>query len=649
VRVTSVRLFNWMRFSGVQEVALDATVYAVTAQFEHDDRRSNWAGKTSLLEAIRFALYGVHRAAREDDWISHGEASGYVEVTLSDGTLVRRERRRGSATRLLVQNPKADESAHGDDAQRVLVERVGLTREDFDATCWMAQKQLARLVTARPAERFEVVSGWVGLGPLQRCEDRARAKLAAASTAMTLLDAQATAAESVLVDECGRLGLPAGSGADAVVGSLEALVAVQAALAGEAGGKVQAATATLTRAHLAARRAQAAAETDAVAADLTRMRTEFEALPPVVPGAASALADARAAMQAAGGEAKQKGALARGEFDGRCPVGNITCPATDALNAQRRENATAHKRALALYDDKCQAESAARLEADSARAADERRTALLAKREVLRGRLAVLRAEQAEQAEDAPSVGEAERALGAATLDHSNATYRASATRDALTRVEQARARIAATRDAVVTAREDAAVLRAAVRLFGRQGAQQRIAEAALADIESGANALLREASIDLSVTVRWAREGQGLATSCDSCGAAHPASQRVKRCERCGAERGPKLVERLDVDLSDRSGAAEDLAGAALQLAASSWLRAERGVQWGTAFIDEPFGALDEANRKAFAAHLTAMLRGRFGFEQAFVVAHSPDVLDAMPGRVTVMADEYGSRAEVA
>jgi len=71
--------------------------------------------------------------------------------------------------------------------------------------------------------------------------------------------------------------------------------------------------------------------------------------------------------------------------------------------------------------------------------------------------------------------------------------------------------------------------------------------------------------------------------------------------------------------------------------------------VQWGTAFIDEPFGALDEANRKAFAAHLTAMLRGRFGFEQAFVVAHSPDVLDAMPGRVTVMADEYGSRAEVA
>lgn len=27
----------------------------------------------------------------------------------------------------------------------------------------------------------------------------------------------------------------------------------------------------------------------------------------------------------------------------------------------------------------------------------------------------------------------------------------------------------------------------------------------------------------------------------------------------------------------------------------------------------------------------------------------HSPDVLDAMPGRVTVVADEYGSRAEVA
>jgi DNA repair exonuclease SbcCD ATPase subunit len=181
--------------------------------------------------------------------------------------------------------------------------------------------------------------------------------------------------------------------------------------------------------------------------------------------------------------------------------------------------------------------------------------------------------------------------------------------------------------------------------LQARMGGK-RVAESALKSIEDGANAMLRECGIDLSVEVQWSREGGGLARSCDACGHPFGTSAKVKRCERCGADRGPLLVNKLELVLSDRSGAAEDLAGASIQLSASAWLREDRGSAWSVALVDEPYGALDASNRKAFSTHIASMLAGRYGFVQAFVVSHSPDTVTQLPGRIEILND--GGRATV-
>lgn len=122
-----------------------------------------------------------------------------------------------------------------------------------------------------------------------------------------------------------------------------------------------------------------------------------------------------------------------------------------------------------------------------------------------------------------------------------------------------------------------------------------------------------------------------------------------MKVCARCGAERGPKVDEKVDFTLSDRSGAAEDLAGFHLQIAAAAWLYGQRGVPWRVIAVDEPFGALDEAHRNAMGVHVAALLRSRYAFEQAFVIAHDVGSTDAMPGRIRVIAGTDGwSRVEV-
>jgi DNA repair exonuclease SbcCD ATPase subunit len=204
--------------------------------------------------------------------------------------------------------------------------------------------------------------------------------------------------------------------------------------------------------------------------------------------------------------------------------------------------------------------------------------------------------------------------------------------------LEIARAREEASQAAVEarTAVVHVELARAALLVLGRSGAQRRVAEGALGQIEQIANDGLEACGEDLRVSVAWAREGHGLATACDACGAPYPSSAKIKACPRCGGERGPKLVHRLDLELSDRSGGLEDLAGCVLALAAGTWLARARGAAWGTALLDEPLASLDAARRKALVRGLPSLLAAS-GIEQAILVAHTPAAMDALPARIQV------------
>ena len=168
-----------------------------------------------------------------------------------------------------------------------------------------------------------------------------------------------------------------------------------------------------------------------------------------------------------------------------------------------------------------------------------------------------------------------------------------------------------------------------------------------LAEIEGYANDLLTLVGADLEVEVCWGRDGTGLADSCSGCGAAFPSSRKVKACARCGAERGPKIVEKLDIDVSRRSGCADDFTGIAVALGASRWLREDRGSEWGVALLDEPTSQMDAANVRAFSAKLPEMLRAS-GFAQAFVVSHHRSALSSMPGRIEITSKDGVSIARV-
>ncbi len=661
MRLARVEIENWRCFRGKHAIDLDAGAYAIVARHERDAERSNWLGKSSLLWAIRFVLTGAlpKDCRTQDDWIARGEREGSVTVVLSDGARAERSRRRGGSTVLVVTSN--GETWKGAEAQAEIDRRIGLTADD--AGVWFfAQKSFDRFIRMRPSERAAEVAEWLKLEPLQRAEASVRSALSELLDEETKLAAKERADRDAMAALLGRHGiLPETPTADvfAKLSAIERVAKEQVAAA----SRTLAALEEERRAEQEARaderrrreREELAREVERTEEEARRAEEEARAAEAEAPPRPrlirlrSRAEQTQIEAERARREAREKQALARGEFDGACPVGGIACPAKDTLNARQRENAAAAQEAALNAGSAREAADLARTAKDAAegqqRAAERARaraTSTRDKADALRQRLE--RTAPVAASSFHPREGlDREIAEARARRDDANddARHAAMSRRE----VERLAESIGRTVAELAGNRSKARTKREAVEILGRRGAQRRVAEQALREVEDEANVLLARSGVALTVRFSWERETNGLASTCDACGSAFPSSARVKECGRCGSARGPKIDERLDVELSDRSGAAEDLAGLALSLAASLRLRRERGSDWGVICLDEPFGALDAVHRRALARGLIQMLTGRW--EQAFVVAHDEATLAVMPGRIVVTAGDDGSRVE--
>jgi len=650
--VKTIRLMNWQRFRGRHEIPLEPTVYAITAEHEEQPGRSNWLGKSTLLGSIPFAFFGWHTRPREDAWITDGEDEGGVAIVLSDGTTMQRARVRGKATRIVLRRADGTQ-AHGDEAEREIIERLGLVQLDFFSSSFFIQKTIGQFVTMQPAKRQELVAGWLDLGPLRAAEEWTREMLDGAAEREGKAREQATTWKREIQTIEQSFGNPGGpmqleATIEQLIHDREASLkqAQERAGAVRAAGQVAKQRDAIARAQAARARAEAefiAATKEAEGIDRIELQAKVDA-------ARSAQAEAGVLHNRAATDETEKRRLRVVGFDGKCPVASITCPATEEINARRTEaearlqEATKQK---AICDVAYETAMRAAQEAEQAlRAGDQKIQAVREKRRAF---------EQAQEQVDSLGPMPPEL-LATETAEQLDARVRELARevemyRASIARLARAKEETSTAEALAVNLAQEAAVFGQAARLLGRGegGAQREIALAALGAIEASTNASLAASGVDLTVALRWGTESSTeLATYCNACGTSFPSSKRVKSCARCGAARGPKLDEKLDFALSDRSGAADDLAGFHLQMAAASWLYGRRGVAWRVMAVDEPFGALDEVHRKAMGVHVAGLLRSKYAFEQAFVIAHDPASTDAMPARIRIIAGRDGSRVEV-
>ncbi len=640
MNITELRLRNWLAFRGEHVLKLEAKPYAIVAKREDDPEASNWSGKTALVEAIKFALTGEHRHRLDDEWITGNdqgskdrgdvaEGSGEVGLIFDTGERITRSKEVKKAAKLYYWSTGATNPAFKTEAQLAIDKRLMLSAKDFDATWFFAQREMARIILAKPDERMKMISAWLKLGPLERCEDKARARV------------------NQLLDDVQRIqGRRQGARerlAAALSGRSRDLAAADAK---EATGRVDGAKHHLGKIEKqwqeneARRRAKEIRETyDRLCEEGTALAAEVEAfdIPALTAIAENTSENLELCVEQTGIAAatiRKLEVVARGAFDGKCPIADITCPATKAINAARTES-------TAKLEQERKGAATLNAELLNARKVHAEATAKRATAVDAEMALVMLRArveEMSDQLVESPEPDEDTDILRSKLTqarEHVDTTTAAARTH------EHALLTITGVDNEEETLDEEAhgvenelRLARAALVIFGKSGAQRRIAEEVLGQIEDDANRRLALASIPLSVRVQWTREGGDPAKACEACGSSFPTSAKVKACVRCGAERGKQIQNSLDFILSDRSGAAEDLAGIAVQLAARDWLLADRGSDWRPVVIDEPFAHTDRSMRRALASHLLQLL----GSEQAFIIAHSPDVLGSLPGIIEIV-----------
>jgi DNA repair exonuclease SbcCD ATPase subunit len=667
--IDCLRLKSWKCFRGEHELRLEPKSYAVFAHQDGDRDRSNWLGKSSLLEAVDFCFYGrlvEEFRKRKVGWISRGEKSGEVSVTLSDGSRIVRSQTLSGSEKVFYFPPGSPErGATQGAAEEKIAELLGLSADDFSATRYFPQGKMSRLLTMEPGKRIDLVSGWFRLERLAGCAEDASDVLAEISSRRSAAAERARSKE-----EAARAAIRHAIGdhdaAADVAAALDQRIAEAAADAEAKRAAYGAGRAALERELEHAGDREAAEAYERIVEQGREVAAQIENLlgSPASPeepladrrallalelsGADLELGEARQARVAVGQEVSRLAELVAGGFDGTCPVVGLACPARDFVSSKALLLGAALAAARSTLDSAVsdEGEASARQSRAAVRLSDL--DARVARRGILRAeakRLKPARDRWAASTASAP-------ATSRQAVEDLDAARRVAEGVEA--NLRSARSLVGELLGEMREAREEAElhgrslrVAAAAAAIFGPAGAQRRLAEGNLAKIEARATEMLAEAGIGLGVRVAWTREGSGVAAHCADCGEPFPRSEKVKECQRCGARRGHNIVNRLEVESTSQSGGARDLGGIFAQLATAEWLANDRGARLATALLDEPLATLDAYHRRALSARLPSILRAT-GVRQSIVVAHHDGFLESMPGRILIESSGGWSSARV-
>ncbi|MEB3357234.1 MAG: AAA family ATPase [Synechococcales bacterium] len=157
---------------------------------------ANGAGKSSLLEAIAWAVWGQSRGASEDDIVHQGEAEARVDFTFAcqqqDYRIVRtRHRGQGGTLEFQVKTPSGFRAltARGMRAtQQLIQQHVRLDFETFVNSAYLRQGRADEFMLKRPGERKQILADLLKLDQYDLLAERAKERSRQLRTDLAVLE-----------------------------------------------------------------------------------------------------------------------------------------------------------------------------------------------------------------------------------------------------------------------------------------------------------------------------------------------------------------------------------------------------------------------------------------------------------------------------
>lgn len=658
----------------------------------------NGAGKSSLLDAITWALWGRARAKTDNELVHQGQTEMRVEFTFALGEQtyrVIRARRvgrgAGSVLDFQVQNDAGKWASIAEatipKTQEKIIRTLRLEHDTFVNSAYIMQGKADEFTGKRPTERKQVLADILGLQEWERYEERAKEKIKGIEKDIAGLEALLNEIEG----ELARRGDYERELAEAKDKVIEVGVRLREAEAGWA--QIDAARQAmialdrqieqLTQRILDAEKELAALDTDLreaqSRADSMSISSQQEAVQQRLAqlegldAERERTAEARRVSGESAAQLRGQNEAARVEADGlkkrvetlqaatepRCP----TCgqPLSEAERAQlvAELNAEVEARREAYRQNQAQlkslADEQAALDKSLKQAGDDLREKPALIKQLAESQTALVQAGEAKEKiaglterrarwQQAAEKDRAERAQRDVQAEQYNAILRDSAAKQAaLDRLRQ--------EDTLTKARMGAAQQKlSALDDLARQRETKRAERNRLAD-DKGIYEELREAFGKRGVPAMMIEaavpeiEAAANALLTRMTGGRMHVRFMTQRETQAGETR-----ETLDIQISDELGtrAYEMYSGGeafrvnfAIRIALSQLLARRAGTQVQTLIMDEGFGVLDAAGRERLVEAINA---AQSDFQRILVVTHLDELKDAFPARIEITKGPNGS-----
>lgn len=152
---------------------------SIVGQFNIDRRRSNGAGKTALLEAIRYALYDQTRSKLKLGVVRTGAKYSVVDLWFDvddkQYRVIRQRTAEGASTARIYVNGK-DSSEKVKIVNEMIQQIIGIDAELFDQIYFFKQGDQFGFVEANPSDRKTALAKVFRMDSLNRCLDMAKEK-----------------------------------------------------------------------------------------------------------------------------------------------------------------------------------------------------------------------------------------------------------------------------------------------------------------------------------------------------------------------------------------------------------------------------------------------------------------------------------------
>jgi exonuclease SbcC len=658
----------------------------------------NGAGKSSLLDAMTWALWGRARAKTDTELVHQGQTEMRVEFTFALGEQVYRVvrgRRVGKSANSLLDfqaaNPDGRFASIGEATIPKTQEKINrilrLTYETFTNSAYLVQGQADEFTGKRPTERKQVLADILGLMEWDAYEERAKQKIRAIDLQLAGIEGALREIEDELghrpdyerelrenqaraIEVAERLR-QAEAGWAQIDAARQAVVALERQL-GDLGRRIRDAQKEIDLLDGDLREAQARADTEKLSreleldrrtlADLEDQEVERENVSTARQTVAELAASLRGQNEAARTEAdvlKKRLETLAAATEPCCPTCGQPLAEPERAELARRLDAEVEARRSQYRENQANLKKLA-----DEQAAFDRQLATTASN--LRGKNALIK-RVAELQAAADGAGEAkarmaalgERRAGwaarllqdqqqAATLEaeaegHNRILRDSAAKQRALDQLRQedsmTKARLGAAQQKL-DALEGQAKQREIKRAERQQLADERGLYEELRDAfgKKGVPALMIEAAvpeIEASANALLGRMTSG--------------RMHVRFNTQRETQAGD-MRETLDIQIADELGtrAYENFSGGeqfrvnfAIRVALSQLLARRSGTQLQTLIMDEGFGVLDAAGRERLVEAINA---AQNDFQRILVVTHIEELKDLFPARIEIVKGPEGS-----